>query len=166
MNAGAALALVATAALAWRAGATLVAEGARLAAPGQPTWRQRLLDPTEARIRRALGDDATLLFALQAAAPRPALVLVARPDGDPRTLTPERFKELDRRNGRIVQLQALAYPDPWLQEVADPYSVAAGLAASGRDVRVLQLAGDAPPADAAAWAAAELPGGNRLWARP
>lgn len=165
MNPGAALAFVATIALAWRAGATLLAEAERLAAPNQPTWRQRLLEPTDARIQRTFGDGAAILFALRAAAPRPALVLVAPPVGDLATLTPERFAALDRRNGLVVQLQTLAYPDPWLQEAADPYGVAAGLASAGRDARVLQLAGDAGPADAGAWDAVALPGGGQLWRR-
>ncbi|MFN6147818.1 MAG: hypothetical protein ACK5AL_15785 [Planctomycetota bacterium] len=166
MKQAAALVLVATVAMAWRAGATLLAEGRRIAAPDQPTWRQRLLDPTAARIARALGDDADLLFALQGRAPRPALVVVAAPSADLATLTPERFEAINRRNGLIVQLQNLAYPDPWLQTVPEPFAVAAGLRAAGRDARVLQLRGDAAPSEPEAWVAVDLPGGARLWSRP
>ena len=166
MKPAAALAFAVAAAMAWRAGATLLMEARRLAASDQPAWSQRLLASTDARIARALGADAAILAALQAAAPRPALVVVASPTADLATLTPERFEAINRRNGLIVQLQNLAYPDPWLQAVPDPYGVAAGLRAAGRDARVLQLPGDPAPREAEAWRAQALADGAVLWSLP
>jgi hypothetical protein len=53
-----------------------------------------------------------------------------------------------------------------LQTVPEPFAVAAGLLAAGRDARVLQLPGDAAPSEAEAWVAVDLAGGARLWSRP
>ena len=55
MKPAAALAFAVAAAMAWRAGATLLMEARRLAASDQPAWSQRLLASTDARIARALG---------------------------------------------------------------------------------------------------------------
>ena len=138
--------------LAWQAGSAAWAMLEPVVATDLGSWRQRLFATSDERVRRALGADAEILFAMRAAAEPGALWLVEKVAGRIEDIkTPADFERLSARNGLLIQLSTLLYPDPFL--LAAPAAIAAteDLIGRGFDAALCVLPGDAAPAGRAGW---------------
>jgi hypothetical protein len=116
----------------------------------QVPWAQRCAS-SDARVRKALGTDAELLFAVRAAVPPGTLLLNQKVMGDVTKIEPARLLELAAKNGLIDQMTVLLYPDPWVFSVPDPVATLEDLAMRARAAVLLVLPGDPAPTGRAGW---------------
>lgn len=141
--------------LVWQAGAAALQLGERAIGQAQVPWRQRLFDTTDDKLRRALGADAELLFALRTAVP-PGSLLVTHKLGGPEDFErvqrdPSLFPVLQARKGLLVQLTTLLYPDPFFHEAPAAIEFVEDLVRRGIDALLCVLPGDRSPAGRAGW---------------
>lgn len=142
--------------LVWQAAAACQALGRRVDAQARFSWRERLLDGTDDKLRRALGADAGLFFALRAAVPPGSLVVTQKVTGGKEDIErvqkdPTLLATLSARNGLLVQLTTLLYPDPFLYAAPDPITVVEQVVAGGNDALLCVLPGDRTPAGRPGW---------------
>ena len=126
-------------------------------------WSLRLTAGTDERIRRALGDDAELVLGVRGAAAPGSILVVRQVGGDLANLTPEQFQALNAKNGLILQLVTLTYPDPWVIAVPEPLALVEQLTAQGRKAELGTLAGDPEPAALPGWSCVTTHPRFRTW---
>jgi len=144
------------AALGWQAGAAALQLGERTVAQAQVPWQQRLFEGTDDKLRRALGADAELLFALRTEVPPGSLLVTQKVTGGKEDIErvqkdPALLATLSARNGLLVQLTTLLYPDPFLYAAPDPILFVEQIVAGGNDALLCVLPGDRSPTGRAGW---------------
>lgn len=158
------LRLAVCAALGWQAVMGGIALGHRTAVQQAVGYRARFLADTETRLRSALGADADLLFALRAAVPSGSLVITQKVTGRIEDIkSAADFERLNARNGLLVQLTTLLYPDPFLLAVSDPIAAVEDLVHHDREASLCVFRGDREPADRAGWSRTQQAAGFAIW---
>lgn len=138
--------------LTWQAGAAVLVLAHGTATRAAIPWDLRLTATTDERIRRALGADAELLFALRAANAPGSLLLTQKVEGrveDIRSVA--EFERLSAKNGLLLQLTTLLYPDPFLLPASQPIPTAEDLVRRGHAAALCVLPGDADPGTRPGW---------------
>lgn len=136
--------------LAWQAALAVsaLAQGAwaRAAIP----WHERLFASTDDRIRRVLGADAEIVFALRTLPPG-TILLSQEVAGRLEDLKPGDLERLAARNGLQQQLAQLLYPQPFLLPTPRPIESTEDLVRRGRNAMLCVLPGDAEPNERKGW---------------
>ena len=145
------LAVLVAVPLAWQACGALADLWQRLREQTKVPWSLRLAADDETRLRHTLGADAELVLGVRAASAPGSVLIVRQVTGDLGKLTPEQFGVLNAKNGLILQLVTLTYPQPWVIAVPDPVPLVEQLTVQGRDVRLGVLTGDPEPVAAPGW---------------
>jgi hypothetical protein len=149
--------------LGWQATMTAVAFARGLATQAGVPWQRRLLATTDDRVRMALGADADILFALRAASEPGDVLIAAKVMGRIEDLeSPADFERLAARNGLLVQLTTLLYPDPFLLTVPDAIAAVRDLSERGDPATLCVFPGDPTP-DAGGWSRTATDPHFELW---
>jgi hypothetical protein len=137
--------------LAWQAVLAVVALGGAAVGRAGVSWHERLFASTDDRMRRVLGADAELAFALRTMPPG-TLMLCQKVTGSLEGgQLPPNFAELAARNGLLEQLTHLLYPDPFLLPTPTPIVDVENLTRRGVAAMLGVLPGDPEPTDRKGW---------------
>ena len=138
--------------LAWQASQAVLRMVGTAGAHADVTFRESLLATTDERLRRALGDDADILLAMREVATPDSLWLTQKVTGLIEDIeTPADFERLSARNGLLVQLTTLLYPEPFLLAVPDPVAAVEGLVRRGHAAELCVFPWSRPPARREGW---------------
>lgn len=138
--------------LTWQAGEAVLVLAHGAATRAAIPWQLRLCATTDERIRRALGADAELLFALRGAVAPGSLLITQKVEGrveDIRSVA--EFERLSAKNGLLLQLTTLLYPDPFLLPASHPIPTVEDLVRHGHAAALCVLPGDADPGTRPGW---------------
>jgi len=131
---------------------------------GNKSWHQKLLATSDERLRQALGKDAATLFAMRAAAEPSALWLAEKVGGRIEDIkSAEDFERLSARNGLLIQLTTLSYPDPFLLTVANAIASTEDVSSRGQDAVLCVFPGDASPSARVGWSLVKRNDFFELW---
>lgn len=123
---------------------------------------RRFLASTEDRIAAVLGADNATYRELADGAGLPAGAVLACHDSaalvaglgtveEARRLPPERFEQLNQRNGLLVQLKMLLFPRLLALALPDPVGAVEGEVRAGRAAALCLLPGDPDPGERNGW---------------
>jgi len=128
------------------------------------SWHQKLLATSDERLRQALGKDADVLFAMRAAAEPSSLWLTEKVGGRIEDIkSVEDFERLSARNGLLIQLTTLSYPDPFLLTAANAIAATEDVVRRGQDAVLCVFPGDASPLARTGWSLLEHNDFFELW---
>lgn len=117
----------------------------------------------DARLRRALGEQADALFALKERAKPGQLLLTSRLVGDASKLDEAQLEALMAQNGQIGEFTALLYPEPWLVQTENVLGNLPLLLAQGRDVALCVFSWQVSPDGLPGWSRAVSGPGFEIW---
>ena len=136
----------------------------RIGSASAAEWSFRLSASTLERMRRALGDDARAVVAVQSLARPEAVVLVEQVQAQGEDVAKaEVLQLLAARNLVIDRLTTLLYPEPWVAAVPRPIQVVEHLTAQGHVAELCVLPWQPRPAGRAGWELAGREAQVELW---
>lgn len=158
------LRILVVAVLAWQGGYAGWAMLRPIVKQDNTSWSQRLLATSDERLRQALGKDADTLFAMRTAAEPSALWLTEKVGGRIEDIkTAADFERLSARNGLLIQLTTLSYPDPFLLPVPNAIAATKDVVRRGQDGVLCVFPGDASPVAQAGWSMVQRNDFFELW---